>query len=414
METAKHFIIPKAIVVQAYKLVAANKGVGGVDDESLDKFKMNLKKNLYKIWNRLSSGSYFPPPVKAVAIPKKSGGTRILGIPTVSDRIAQMAVRLSFEPLVEPNFLADSYGYRPKRSALDAVAVTRKRCWQYDWAIEFDIKGLFDNIDHELLLKAVQKHTECKWHILYIKRWLKAPMQMENGNIVDREKGTPQGGVISPVLANLFLHYAFDTWMKKNFPDIPWCRYADDGLVHAKTEKQAKLIMDMLAKRFRECGLEMHSEKTKIVYCAQGKRKREYPVCSFDFLGYTFRTRASRTQNGKVFAGFLPAVSKKALKDMSGKIRKKGFRNKTYLSLEEISADFNPVLRGWLNYYGKFYASALGSLWRLFNKTLIAWAMKKYKKVRSKTRAGKMLMRIAKQKPDLFVHWKMGIVGSFV
>ena len=260
----KPFIISKFLVVKAYKLVKSRKGTGGIDEETIEKFEENLKDNLYKIWNRLSSGCYFPPAVKAVVIPKKNGGERILGIPTVSDRIAQMIIRLKFEPLVEPYFHEDSFGYRPNRSALDAIGVTRKRCWKYAWVLEFDIKGLFDNISHELLMKAVRKHTDCKMTILYIQRWLTADMVLADGKVIKREKGTPQGGVISPLLANIFLHYVFDQWLKINYPRIKWCRYADDGLLHCQTQTQAEYFKEILSKRFEECNLEMHPTKTKI------------------------------------------------------------------------------------------------------------------------------------------------------
>lgn len=259
--------------MEAYKLVKANKGAAGVDQQSLESFDANLKDNLYKIWNRMSSGTYFSPPVKAVPIPKKSGGERILGIPTVSDRIAQTVVKLTFEPSVESHFHKDSYGYRPNKSAIDAVGVTRQRCWKYDFVLEFDIKGLFDNIDHTLLMKAVMKHTDNKWVILYIERWLKAPMQTPDGTLVERTKGTPQGGVISPVLSNLFLHYVFDMWIGKHHQGKPWCRYADDGLVHCKTEQEAQQLLVDLKQRFETCGLELHPGKSfrecKTALCAE-------------------------------------------------------------------------------------------------------------------------------------------------
>jgi group II intron reverse transcriptase/maturase len=243
MKAAKPFDIPKALVWNPFKLVKANKGSAGIDQESLEDFEQNLSGNLYKLWNRLSSGAYFPPAVKGVAIPKKQGGERVLGIPTVSDRIAQMTIKLAFEPCVEPHFLDDSYGYRPNKSALDAVGVTRQRCWQYNWLLEFDIKGLFDHIDHELLMKAVRKHTNNRWIILYIERWLKAPMQMSDGKLVERTRGTPQGGVISPVLSNLFMHYAFDVWMTRNHQEKPWCWYADDGIAHCRTKWSAEKLL---------------------------------------------------------------------------------------------------------------------------------------------------------------------------
>ena len=288
MDEGKPFEISKHRVLDAYKRVKANRGAAGIDEISLAEFEKDLKNNLYKIWNRMSAGSYFPPAVKAVEIPKKSGGKRILGVPTVADRIAQMTVKLYFEEMVEPHFHQDSYGYRQGKSALDAVAITRERCWHYDWVLEFDIKGLFDNIDHELLLKAVRKHTSSKWVILYIERWLKAPFQMAGGTVVQRTAGTPQGGVVSPVLANLFLHYAFDKWMDRNAPEDPFARYADDVVVHCRTLKEAEEILVRLGQRFKECKLELHPDKTRIVYCKDDRRSGKHPETKFDFLGYTF------------------------------------------------------------------------------------------------------------------------------
>jgi RNA-directed DNA polymerase len=262
----KPFSIDKKLVYEAYKAVKANAGAAGVDGQTIAQFDADLRGNLYKLWNRMSSGSYFPPPVRAVAIPKKSGGQRLLGVPTVADRVAQMVVKRVIEADLEAVFLADSYGYRPGKSALDAVGVTRQRCWEHDWGLEFDIKGLFDNIDHTLLLRAVRKHVTCPWAVLYIERWLTAPMIMEDGARVERTRGTPQGGVVSPVPANLFLHYAFDLWMTRIHPELPWCRYADDGLVHCRTEQEAQAVMAGLQARLAQCHREMHPTKTKIVY----------------------------------------------------------------------------------------------------------------------------------------------------
>lgn len=363
----------------------------------------------------MPSGSYFPPPVKAVAIPKKQCGERILGIPTVSDRIAQMVVRLLFEKEVESCFSPDSYGYRPNKSALDAIGVTRQRCWRYDWVVEHDIKGLFDNIDHTLLMKAVRKHTDNKWVILYIERWLKAPMQSPDGTFIERTKGTPQGGVISSVLSNLFLHYVFDVWMSQRHSTMPWCRYADDGLVHCRTEREAIHILDELTKRFRECKLELHPEKTKIVYCKDGKRRGAYPQTEFDFLGYTFRRRLVRnTKQNYLFVSFTPAVSKVALKSMRADTRRRGIRNRTDLNLKDIADYYNPVLRGWMQYYGKYTPSAMDPVWGHFNKTLASWAMRKYKKLYGhKARAAIFIQGIAKREPNLFVHWRKGNVLRF-
>lgn len=416
MTETKPFTISKQLVMQAFKLIKANGGTAGIDQQSLEDFELNLKDNLYKLWNRMSSGSYFPPPVKAVPIPKKSGGERILGIPTVSDRIAQMVVKLVFELCVETHFLENSYGYRPNKSALDAVGITRQRCWQYDWIVEYDIKGLFDNLDHSLLMKAVRKHTDSKWVILYIERWLKAPMQMPDGCLQERTKGVPQGGVISPVLSNLFLHYVFDVWMKRTHPTVPWCRYADDGLAHCKTEQQAQQLMVELKNRFKECGLEPHPDKTKIVYCKDGNRRGQYTKTDFDFLGYTFRARlVKNNKDNSLFVSFTPAASKIALKSMRATTRKWNFRNRTDLNLKDIATMYNPILRGWIGYYGRYCRSGLYSVFRHFNKTLVAWAMRKFRRLKDrKTRASIFLLEIAKREPSLFAHWKIGMAKGFI
>lgn len=415
MSQTKQFIISKWQVMQAYELVKANKGSAGVDNQSISDFEHDLKGNLYKIWNRLSSGSYFPPPVKAVAIPKKTGGERILGIPTVSDRIAQMVVKLSLEPLVEPCFLEDSYGYRPNKSALEAIGVTRKRCWQYAWVIEFDIKGLFDNIPHDLLIKAVDKHVTQPWIKLYIQRWLTAPMVYSNGELINREQGTPQGGVISPILANLFLHYVFDKWLSRNYPNNPWCRYADDGIIHCRKEMEAKSLLEALANRFKECGLEIHPLKTKIIYCKDASRKSDYPNTEFTFLGYTFRRRLckNRKQNS-LFLSFTPAVSKISLKAMKFKIRKLRVRMATNISIAQVAKWINPIISGWIGYYGKYTRSALYSMCWHVNKTLVRWARRKFKPLRRhKTKAIIFMEEISKQNPRLFAHWRIGMRGSF-
>ena len=412
--TNKPFMIEKRRVYEAYKAVKSSKGAAGVDSQTIEQFEADLKGNLYKLWNRMSSGSYFPPPVRAVSIPKKSGGERILGVPTVSDRIAQMVVKQLIEPDLDPIFLPDSYGYRPGKSALEAVGVTRKRCWKYDWVLEFDIKGLFDNIDHELLLKAVRKHVTCKWALLYVERWLTAPME-QNEIRIERNRGTPQGGVISPILSNLFLHYTFDLWMNRTHPDLPWCRYADDGLVHCQTEQEAEALRAELRARLTECRLELHPTKTRIVYCRDGKRKGTYPNVKFDFLGYEFRPRAVwGSQSGQLFGGFTPAVSPTALNTMRATIRELDIRRRTQVSLADIARQINPLLRGWIEYYGRYTPAALGPLLRYVNQTLLAWAMRKFKRFKAhKIRASHFLQRLVRDQASLLVHWRLGMTGTF-
>ena len=411
--TDKPFKIDKRLVYEAYKAVKSNAGAAGVDGKTIEQFEADLRNNLYKLWNRMSSGSYFPPPVRAVSIPKKSGGQRILGVPTVADRVAQMVVKQLIEPDLEPIFLADSYGYRPRKSALDAVGVTRQRCWKYDWVLEFDIKGLFDNIDHELMLRAVRKHVTCKWALLYIERWLTAPMEQDDGTRTARTRGTPQGGVISPILSNLFLHYTFDLWMTRTHPDLPWCRYADDGLVHCRTEQEAEVFKARLQARLTECRLELHPIKTKIVYCRDGKRRGKYPNVTFDFLGYCFRPRlVQNSRDNTLFCGFTPAVSVSAMKAMRTTIRELGLRHRTELSMADIARQINPLLRGWIAYYGRYAPSALKPILRYVNQTLRAWVMRKFKRFAAKTiRAGRFLERMARDKADLFVHWRLGLTG---
>jgi RNA-directed DNA polymerase len=411
MDKTKPYEISKTVVWEAYKRVKANKGAAGIDDESIEEFEVNLKDNLYKIWNRMSSGSYFPPPVKAVEIPKKNGGIRVLGVPTVSDRIAQMTVKMYFEPLVEPYFHKDSYGYRPNKSAIDAVAITRQRCWKYNWVLEFDIRGLFDNIDYDLLMKAVQKHTDCKWVIKYIERWLKAPFQNKEGIVIERTSGTPQGGVISPVLANLFLHYVFDKWMEINYPNNPWARYADDGIAHCKTLAEAEKLLEKLKVRFEECKLQLHPDKTRIVYCKDDDRKEEHEEIKFDFLGYTFRPRRSKNRHGKFFINFTPAVSNKAMKAMRKVIHDWRMHLKPDKKLSDLANMFNPIIRGWINYYASFYKSGLYPVMRHINFALTRWVRRKYKKFEThRKRAERWLGRIARRDPKLFSHWQMGIL----
>jgi len=409
LSKAKPFSISKQVVWDAFKRVKANGGAAGVDGESIAEFEGDLKKNLYKLWNRMSSGSYFPPPVRTVEIPKDNGGTRPLGIPTVSDRIAQMVVKLYLEPEVEPHFHQDSYGYRPGKSAIEAVGVARQRCWRYGWVLDLDIKGFFDNLDHGLVMRAVGKHTNCKWILLYIERWLKAPAQMADGTLVKRDKGTPQGGVASPLLANLFLHYAFDEWMKCNYPTLPFERYADDIIVHCSSEKQAKLIRTRIEERLLQCKLELHPGKTKIVYCKDDKRRDSYPNKSFVFLEYSFSPRKAKSRSGQLFVSFGPAVSNKAAQRMRHEMRSWRFHLRGETSLEGLARDSNAILRGWINYYGQYYKSALYPVFHVLNRILVRWARRKYKRFKfHQRRATHWLRRIAYRQPWLFAHWEKG------
>ena len=409
MNQAKPYRISKWVVWEAYKRVKANKGSYGVDEVSIQEFERKLKNNLYKIWNRMSSGSYFPPAVRQVEIPKNSGGKRPLGIPTVGDRIAQMVVKMELEPKVEPHFHRDSYGYRPKKSAIEAVGVARKRCWRYDWVVDVDIKGFFENLDHELLMKAVKKHTDSAWEILYIERWLVAPIELEDGTRKSREKGTPQGGVISPLLANLYLHYAFDKWMEKKYPAMLFERYADDIVVHCQSEEEAKVMEGAIRERLRECKLELNSEKTKIVYCKDNGRRKDYTHTKFDFLGYTFRARKAKNRWGKTFISFLPAASNEATTRIRHTMRKWQLHLRSETTIEEIARRINPIVRGWINYYGKYYRSELGFTFYCLNITLIRWAKRKYKRFVSKSKGApaEWLGQIRKHQPRLFAHWSL-------
>jgi RNA-directed DNA polymerase len=410
MSEAKPFSISQQEVWEAYQKVKANHGAAGVDGQSIAEFETRVKDNLYRLWNRMSSGSYFPPPVRTVTIPKADGGERKLGIPTVSDRIAQMVVKSRLEPVVAPLFHPDSYGYRPGKSALEAVGQTRQRCWKLDWVIDLDIKGFFDNIDHDLLMRAVKKHAKEKWVVLYIERWLQAPAQAEDGHVTARGKGTPQGGVVSPLLANLFLHYAFDRWMQKTYPHLLFERYADDAIVHCRTEAEAQEVRRAIAVRMQECRLELHPDKTKIVYCKDDDRRGTYPNEQFDFLGYTFRPRRSKNWKGKFFINFSPAVADKAGKAMRAEIRSWRLHLRSDKSIEDLSRMFNPKVRGWLQYYGRYYRSALYPIMRQLDRSLARWAYRKYKKLRGHLRrATHWLARISRRDPGLFAHWQMGV-----
>ena len=404
--TSKPFDISKQEVWQAYLRVKANKGAPGVDGCSIEDFESDLKGNLYKIWNRMSSGCYFPPPVKAVEIPKTHGdGIRVLGVPTVADRVAQTVVAARLEAKVEPIFHPDSYGYRPGRSALDAVAACRRRCWKRNWVIDLDIAKFFDSVPWDLVVKAVEANTDQAWVVLYVKRWLQAPLLRPDGTLLMRDRGTAQGSAVSPVLANLFLHYAFDAWMAREYPGVPFERYCDDAVVHCVSERQARMLRQAIGDRMEQVGLRLHPDKTRIVYCQDNNRRGSYPDTAFTFLGYTFRPRQARTKDGRKFTAFLPAISKPALKKISNQVRGWRLHLRISQSLADLARAINPLVRGWLQYYGAFYRSALHTLLQRINAYLLRWIRKKYKRLRGYRKAKEAWQRITSQHPRLFAHW---------
>jgi RNA-directed DNA polymerase len=401
------FEISKRAVREAWEKVKANKGAPGVDGVSVEEFEKELQGNLYKIWNRLSSGTYFPPPVRAVQIPKNSpgGGVRILGVPSVGDRVAQTVVAGVLEERAEAIFHPDSYGYRPKRCALDAVAACRRRCWKSDWVIDLDIEKFFDSVPWDLVVKAVEANTDLPWVVLYVKRWLKAPLALPDGTLQQRERGTPQGSAVSPVLANLFLHYAFDAWMVREFPAVAFERYVDDAVVHCVSEAQARQVLGALRERMNQVGLRLHPEKTRIVYCRDGQRRASYEHTAFTFLGYTFRARAARNKNGRMFLSFLPAISKDALNKLSSRVRSWALHRRTGHTEADLARRINPIVRGWMNYYGAFYRSALYGLLGRINAYLLRWSRNKYRKLRGRKKAQEAWKQAVLRRPRFFAHW---------
>lgn len=409
----KAYVISQQEVEAAWRRVRAKGGIGGVDGEDIKSFEGRLEKNLYKIWNRMSSGSYHPKAVRRVEIPKEDGRKRPLGIPTISDRVAQEVVRARLEPVVEKFFHRDSYGYRPNKSAPQAVGSCRERCWKYDWVLDVDIQKFFDTIDHELMMKAVRKHAPEAWMVLYIERWLKAPVEHEDGKVEESHRGTPQGGVISPLLANLYLHYAFDAWMERTFPGIKFERYADDIVIHCQSAEQSEQIKQALAKRLEECELKLHPEKTKVVYCKDGSRKGLYPTKKFTFLGYTFQQRsAQNSYTGKKFNRFLPAVSGNKAKKFRQELKAERIFGMHQHSLEELTKELNPRVRGWYGYFSHYYKSALHRMCDWLDNSIVRWLKVKYRKTWRDSH--RLLRRLFKQNPKRFVHWHFRSPGRAV
>ena len=374
---------------------------------TIEQFEEDVKNRLFVLWNRMSSGSYFPGPVRAVDIPKKKGSRR-LGIPNIVDRVAQTAAAMALEPSVEQVFHDDSYGYRPGRSPLEAVAVCRERGFRKDWVLDVDIRKFFDSVPWNLTLKALARHTDQKWVLLYVERWLEAPMLMPDGSLVPREKGTPQGSPISPLIANLFLHYGCDAWMAREFPAVQFERFADDLVIHCVSESHARELREALARRLVEVGLELHPDKTRIVYCKDSNRRGTYEHISFVFCGYTFRPRkAVNKKRGVAFTSFLPAVSPGKLSEMSRRAASWRLHRRTTWTLNDLAKEVNPVIGGWLAYYTAFYPTAVAPLCRRMDRHLVRWARWKYKRLeRSAPRARTWLRGVHTREPELFVHWR--------
>ncbi|MEQ9036107.1 group II intron reverse transcriptase/maturase [Gracilimonas sp.] len=404
--------ITESQLMSAWRKVKAARGSGGVDGKTISKVEEQLSNELYKLWNRMASGSYHPQPVKAVSIPKRDGSERWLGVPTVTDRIAQQVIKDVLEPELEKVFHPNSYGYRPNKSTHQAIAKCSKRCWERAWVVDLDIKGFFDNLDHDLLIKALERHTNQKWLIMYVKRWLKAPVkQPEINELEERSKGTPQGGVISPLLSNLFLHYAFDKWVSKQFPEVTFERYADDIIIHCVSKADAEKVLNAVKSRMNECKLEVHPLKTKIVYCKQSYRQESHPMIAFDFLGFTFQPRKVKQSNGLFRLGYGPAISAKAKKHINHTFKSLKVHRWTAQEVDQIASELAPKLQGWINYFGKYRKWSMYPVFRSLNDRLVKWLMNKYKRYRRKIKSARIRLKVmARENPNLFVHWRYGFI----
>jgi len=403
--------VSKQQVWLAYKKVRSNAGSAGIDQVSMDEYDAHRSDHLYKLWNRMASGSYFPAPVKEVEIPKKDGKMRKLGIPTISDRVAQMVVKDYLEPRFEQLFSPHSYGYRSGKNAPQALSAVRENVRMLDWVIDLDIKGFFDTIDHVKLMLALEKHVSEKWCLMYIERWLQTPVQTKTGELVERQgKGTPQGGVISPLLANLFLHYAMDKWLEQTHSAVRYVRYADDAVLHCKSKVQADYVLRSLRKRMKQCGLELHPEKTRLVYCKDYRRQEQHESVKFDFLGYSFQPRTAKSKrDGSLYLGYDCAISISSKKRIAATMKTLDIEHLTHKSIVGVAQFLEPYIRGWVNYYGKFRLWEMNPLFQLLRRRLVMWARKRYKRYKtSVNRAYRWLERVKDQFPTLFYQWRLG------
>lgn len=406
--TSKTVPVTKEMVKAAYRKVKSNQGSAGVDKQSLEEFQKDLSNNLYVLWNRLSSGSYMPKPVRSVSIPKSNGKKRVLGIPTVSDRIAQQVVKDYLEPRLEAQFQENSYGYRPLKSAHQAVTAVQENVRQYAWVIDMDIKSFFDEVDHELLMKAVERHVPEKWVKMYVRRWLESPAQQSDGTLIQKEgRGTPQGGVISPLLANLFLHYVLDKWLSKHYPGIAFVRYADDIVIHCQTETEAKQLQEAIRARLTECKLRLSEEKTKVVYCQNYRRpKRKDYGKKFDFLGFTFKPKTIASNRGGLFLGYGCAISQKSQTRIVEGWKQLNLHRRSDLTIQDIANLVNPQMLGIIRYYGKFKLLELTRLMRHFELRLVKWVLNKYKKFKgSYSAAYRWIKYLKRSYPTMFYYW---------
>ena len=403
--------VSKQQVWLAYKKVRSNAGSAGIDQVSMDEYDAHRSDHLYKLWNRMASGSYFPAPVKEVEIPKKDGKMRKLGIPTISDRVAQMVVKDYLEPRFEKLFSPHSYGYRPGKNAHQALSAVRENVRMLDWVIDLDIKGFFDTIDHVKLMLALEKHVSEKWYLMYIERWLQTPVQTKTGELVAKQgKGTPQGGVISPLLANLFLHYAMDKWLEQTHSAVRYVRYADDAVLHCKSKVQAEYVLRNVRKRMKQCGLELHPEKTRLVYCKDYRRQEQHESVKFDFLGYSFQPRTAKSKrDGSLYLGYDCAISIRSKKRIAATMKELDIKHLTHKSIVGVAQFLEPYIRGWVNYYGKFRLWEMNPLFQLLRRRLVMWARKRYKRYKtSVNRAYRWLERVKDQFPTLFYQWRLG------